>query len=63
VLKAQVIGNLTMAISTLLVSLLLMWVVMQLPHPWKLRVPAEGETGPGGLDVYEHGVEAYPSQA
>ncbi len=63
VLKAQLIGNITMAISTFIVAFILMWVVMQLPHPWKLRVPAEGETGPGGLDVYEHGVEAYPSQA
>jgi Amt family ammonium transporter len=62
VLKAQIFGSLTMTIATLLISFILMWVVQQLPHPWKLRVPAEGETGVGGLDVYEHGVEAYPSQ-
>ncbi len=62
-LKSQIFGSLTIVCATLLVSFVLMWVIMQLPHPWKLRVPAEGETGPGGLDVYEHGVEAYPSQA
>ena len=63
VLKAQLIGSLTITICTFVIAYILMWVIMQLPHPWKLRVPAEGETGPGGLDVFEHGVEAYPSQA
>jgi len=32
-----------------------------LPHPWKLRVEAEGEIA--GLDIFEHGTEAYPAQA
>jgi len=36
-----------------------MWAVMKLPYPFKLRVEPEGETGPGGLDVWEHGAEAY----
>jgi len=27
-----------------------------------LRVPQEAETGAGGLDMYEHGIEAYPNQ-
>jgi Amt family ammonium transporter len=39
-----------------------MWVINKLPHPWKLRVEAEGETNPGGLDVFEHGVSAYHTQ-
>jgi Amt family ammonium transporter len=63
VLKAQLIGSWSMAIATFVVAFILMWVINQLPHPWKLRVAPEGETGPGGLDVFEHGVEAYPSQA
>jgi len=32
---------------------------MLLPHPWKLRVEASGETGPGGLDMFDHGEAAY----
>jgi Amt family ammonium transporter len=39
--------------------MLLMYIVMKLPYPFKLRVEPEGETGPGGLDVWEHGAEAY----
>ena len=34
---------------------------MKLPYPFKLRVEAHGETGPGGIDVFEHGAEAYHS--
>ena len=60
VLKAQVVGSLIITISTFAVSLVLMWLVNQLPAPWKLRVEAEAETGPGGLDVFEHGTSAYP---
>jgi len=37
----------------------MMKVIMLLPYPWKLRVEAHGETGPGGLDMFDHGVEAY----
>jgi Amt family ammonium transporter len=37
----------------------MMKAVMMLPHPWKLRVEASGETGPGGLDMFDHGAEAY----
>ena len=62
-LKAQLIGSGVITISTFVVAFVLMWVVKLLPYPWKLRVEPEGETGPGGLDVFEHGVEAYPSQA
>jgi Amt family ammonium transporter len=59
VLKAQAIGSFTITVATLLVSLVLMWLVMKLPYPFKLRVEPEGETGPGGIDVWEHGAEAY----
>lgn len=59
ILKAQMIGNLTITICTFVVALVLMYVINKLPHPWKLRVAPEGETNPGGLDMYEHGVEAY----
>jgi ammonium transporter, Amt family len=59
VFKAQLIGSFTVTAVTLAVSLLLMYVVSKLPYPYKLRVEAQGETGPGGLDVWEHGAEAY----
>lgn len=59
VLEAQAIGSFVITVATLLVSLVVMWAVMKLPYPFKLRVEPEGETGPGGLDVWEHGAEAY----
>ncbi|MGZ3918457.1 MAG: ammonium transporter [Flavisolibacter sp.] len=62
ILKAQLIGSAVVTASTFAIAFVIMWVVRQLPHPWNLRVPQEGETGMGGLDVYEHGIEAYPDQ-
>lgn len=62
VLKAQLVGNLTIVVATFIVAYAMMWVIRQLPHPWNLRVEEKGETGPGGLDVFEHGVSAYPDQ-
>lgn len=62
VLKAQAIGSAVITGATFVVALLLMLVVNKLPHPWKLRVPEEAETGVGGLDMYEHGTEAYNDQ-
>jgi len=59
VLKAQAIGSFTITVVTLIVSLLLMLAVNKLPYPYKLRVEPEGETGTGGIDVWEHGAEAY----
>ena len=59
VLKAQAIGSFTITLVTFAVSLLLMYAVNKLPHPYKLRVEEEGETGTGGLDIWEHGAEAY----
>jgi Amt family ammonium transporter len=62
VLKAQLIGSAVVTIATFIIAFILMWVVNKMPYPWKLRVEPEGETGPGGLDVFEHGIEAYPAQ-
>jgi len=39
--------------------MILMFVINTLPYPFKLRVEPEAETGIGGLDVFEHGAEAY----
>jgi Amt family ammonium transporter len=41
----------------------MMKAVMMLPHPWKLRVEAIGETGIGGLDMFDDGSDAYPAQS
>ena len=60
VLKAQLIGSAIITAATFIVAFIVMWVVRQMPHPWNLRVPLEGEIGVGGLDAYEHGVQAYP---
>ena len=60
ILKAQLVGSLTITIATFVIAFILMWVVKQLPYPWKLRVePAIEE---GGLDLLEHGSLAYPVQ-
>jgi len=59
ILKAQFIGSFIITVSTFVVMYVLMLIISKLPHPWALRVPAEAETNVGGLDVYEHGVEAY----
>jgi Amt family ammonium transporter len=61
VLKAQFIGSAVITISTFIVAIILMWVVNKIPYPWKLRVEAEAETGPG-LDIFEHGLSAYNEQ-
>jgi Amt family ammonium transporter len=62
VLKAQAIGSFTITLGTFFVAFVMMWVINKLPHPWKLRVEAHGETGPGGIDVFEHGTHAYPDK-
>jgi len=59
VLKAQAIGSFTITVATFVVAIILMYAVSKLPYPYKLRVEPEGETGPGGIDVFEHGAEAY----
>jgi Amt family ammonium transporter len=62
ILKAQAIGTFTIAIAVFVITWIMMKVIMLLPYPWKLRVEAHGETGAGGLDVFDHGTEAYPAQ-
>jgi len=62
VLEAQVIGSAMITVATFIVAYAMMWVIRKLPHPWNLRVEEKGEAGPGGLDVFEHGIEAYPAQ-
>ncbi len=59
VLKAQAIGSFTVTVATFVVAIILMYAVSKLPYPYKLRVEPEGEIGPGGIDVFEHGAEAY----
>jgi ammonium transporter, Amt family len=59
VLKAQAVGSFTITVATLLVSFIVMYGVSKLPYPFKLRVEPEGETASGGIDVFEHGAEAY----
>jgi Amt family ammonium transporter len=60
VLKAQFIGSLTITVATFVITFMMMWIIQRLPYPWKLRVEPEGELA--GLDVFEHGTEAYPVQ-
>jgi len=62
VLKAQFIGSATITIATFVVTFVMMWLIKQLPHPYNLRVEEKGETGPGGLDMFDHGTSAYPAQ-
>ncbi|RKR82351.1 ammonium transporter [Mucilaginibacter gracilis] len=60
VLEAQAIGSFIITAATFVVCIVMMFIIMKLPHPWSLRVPVEAETGPGGLDMFEHGTGAYP---
>lgn len=58
VLKAQIIGSLTITLATFAVSMLLMYAVKA---TGMLRVSKEGELE--GLDLHEHGIPAYPEFA
>jgi Amt family ammonium transporter len=62
VLTAQAIGTFSIAIAVFVVTFIMMFVINKLPNPWRLRVEEHGETGVGGLDVFDHGVEVYPPQ-
>ena len=59
VFLAQLVGNAIITLSTFAVAMLVMFIVNKLPYPFKLRVEPKGETAFGGLDVFEHGAEAY----
>jgi Amt family ammonium transporter len=61
-LEAQLVGSGVVTVTTFVVAFTMMWVINKLPAPWKLRVEEHGETGPGGIDVFEHGTEAYPDK-
>ena len=56
---AQLVGNAIITLSTFAVAMIVMLVINKLPHPFKLRMEAKGETAFGGIDVFEHGAEAY----
>ena len=62
VFEAQAIGTFTIAIAVFVVTIIMMYIINMLPNPWRLRVEAHGETGVGGLDVFDHGIEVYPAQ-
>lgn len=59
VFLAQLVGSTIITLSTFAVAMIVMLVINKLPHPFKLRVEPKGETAFGGLDVFEHGAEAY----
>ncbi len=63
VFEAQLIGSAVVTIVTFVGAFVLMKALRALPGHWNLRVEAHGETGEGGIDVFEHGIDAYPSQA
>ncbi len=58
VMKAQLIGSVTITVSTFVVAMILMLAVKSLGL---LRVSREGELE--GLDIHEHGIPAYPEFA
>jgi ammonium transporter, Amt family len=59
VFYAQLVGSAIITLSTFAIAMILMFVVSKLPYPFKLRVEPKGETAFGGIDVFEHGAEAY----
>ncbi len=63
VLKAQFIGSAIITLATFAIAFAMMTILRKLPHPWNLRVEEKGEIGQGGIDVFEHGIEAYPPQS
>jgi Amt family ammonium transporter len=61
VLKSQAIGSATVTAATFAIALVMMFIIRKLPYPWNLRVEEHGELMKGGIDVFEHGAEAYPA--
>jgi len=59
VFLAQLVGSAIVTLTTFAVAMIVMLVINKLPHPFKLRVESKGETAFGGIDVFEHGAEAY----
>ena len=62
VLMAQCVGSFIITAATFIVTFAMMWAIRKLPHPFNLRVEEHGESMTGGIDVFEHGIEAYPAQ-
>jgi Amt family ammonium transporter len=62
VLMAQLVGSFIITAATFIITFAMMWIIRKLPHPYNLRVEEAGETMTGGIDVFEHGIEAYPAQ-
>lgn len=62
VFEAQFIGSAVITVATFVITFVVMYIIRKLPHPWNLRVEEHGELAVGGLDVFEHGIEVYPSQ-
>jgi Amt family ammonium transporter len=62
VFLAQFIGSAAVTIVTFIVAYAMMKFLRTLPGHWNLRVAREAETGEGGIDVFEHGIDAYPAQ-
>lgn len=62
VLIAQFIGSAAITLATFVIAFGMMKFLRTLPGHWNLRVVPEGETMEGGIDVFEHGIDAYPAQ-
>lgn len=43
IFEAQIIGSLIVTVATFAIAFAMMWLIKQLPYPWKLRVEPEGE--------------------
>lgn len=61
VLEAQALGSLTITVAVFLITLVMMLLVNLLPYPFKLRIEELGETGVGGIDQFDHGIDVYPA--
>ena len=61
VLEAQALGSLTITVAVFLITFVMMVLVNLLPYPWKLRIEENGETGVGGIDQFDHGINVYPA--
>jgi ammonium transporter, Amt family len=56
---AQAVGSAIITLSTFAIAMIVMLIVSKLPYPFKLRIEPKGETAFGGIDIFEHGAEAY----
>lgn len=61
VLEAQALGSLIITVAVFAITLVMMLLVNLLPYPFKLRIEELGETGVGGIDQFDHGIDVYPA--